>query len=197
MPIEGHAAVENLSRRTWLRGMLALGAVLAGGSAVVGCSAPPGAALPRLLCFDEPTARLVRSLAEAVIPDGPGFPDAATARLLERFDEELHFVAPDVRDDVLAALSVVGYLPLLYARLARFESLDVGARREVIRQAQRSRFEIVRAVASGLRMMLLFLYFGDQASWPAVGYDGPYGHLPQQLSEQRQQYARLTGRVLP
>lgn len=192
MDESGYRTLQSLGRRRWLGAMLACGTTLAAGFGLTACEPQPTPGGRRLLALGRDAAHVARALAEAVAPAGAGFPDIGRANVLARLDEELHFVAADVRDDVLAALAIVSWLPFAYGYFARFEGLDLAARRDVVRRAQRSGVEVFRAAASGLRMILLFLYFGDEAAWPAVGYDGPFGHLPPQPGEQRQRYAQLT-----
>ena len=137
-------------------------------------------------------ARTLAAVADAVIPTQPGFPDAAQAEVVRRFDEELSFVSPSIRSDLQAALGVLEYAPFLYGHFSRFTALDIPARREVLQAMNTSRVEILRAVGNNAKILVQFFYFGHPSVWAAIGYDGPFGKMPEQMSEQRAWYAEHT-----
>lgn len=185
-----------LTRRRLLLGMAAgLGGFgLAAGAA--GCARVPGRAPDghplRFLDADE--AALVAAVSEAVRPEQAGFPSSAEAEVVRRFDEELSFVGEALQQEMHAALAVLGAAPFLYGRFRRFARLEPAARREVLTALCRSRSETLRAVGSNLKLLVQFFYFAHPSVWAAIGYEGPYGRLPQQISEQRHFYAEATGR---
>jgi hypothetical protein len=177
-----------LSRRRVLGLSLGLGAALLGGGWAVRASAR---AAPRCLSFDAGQVATLEALIGAVVPTTPGFPSAADAAVLDRFDEETYFVSPEVRDDIRTAVDVLEYLPLLYGHLSRFSHLTVAERQRVLIAAAQSRFAVPRAVAGSLRMMAHLFYYGHRATWRATGFDGPFARLEPKLSEQRVHFATL------
>ncbi|MEQ1439495.1 twin-arginine translocation signal domain-containing protein [Fontimonas sp. SYSU GA230001] len=182
-----------VTRRGFMKGLAAVGA-LAGGFAAGGCErgAQIGADGRPLLALSAAQARTLGAVAEAVIPTQPGFPDARQAEVVRRFDEELSFVSPSIRSDLQAALGVLEYAPVLYGQLSRFAALDIPARREVLQAMNTSRVELLRAVGNNAKILVQFFYFGHPSVWAAIGYDGPFGKMPEQISEQRAWYAQHT-----
>jgi hypothetical protein len=184
--------LNGLSRRRVLGLSLGLGAALLGGGLL-----PPHAAratargASRCLSFDAARAATLEALIGAVVPTAPGFPSAADAEVLDRFDEETYFVSAEVRDDIRTAVDVLEYLPFLYGHLSRFSHLGVEARRRVLEAAVQSRFAVPRAVAGSLRMMAHLFYYGHRATWAATGFDGPFARIEPKLSEQRVYFAAL------
>jgi len=181
-----------LSRRRMLGLTLGLGAVVLAGCARDDAGtrrSAPGAG--RCLSFDDRQAATLEALIAAVVPTTAGFPAAADARVLERFDEETYFVSAEVGDDIRTAVDALEYLPLLYGRFGRFSRLTPAARRSVLESAMQSRFAVPRAVAGSLRMMAHLFYYGHPSTWPATGYDGPFSRIDPILSEQRVHFAAL------
>lgn len=184
-----------LSRRRFIKG-LALLPTAVGGSFVLGaCSEPQrrwrdGRAL---LALSVAQAQTLEAVARAALPAGGGFPDVDEAQVVRRFDEELSFVSESIRGDLQAALGVLEYVPSLYGHFGRFSALGGDAQRAVLDALCGSRIELLRAIGSNVRILVQFFYFAHPATWAATGYDGPFGHLPERLSEQRRWYAERTG----
>ncbi|SFF65446.1 hypothetical protein SAMN04488120_1184 [Fontimonas thermophila] len=195
---DGIGAIDwtNMPRRRFLRTAGALGALAAWGLGSSGCQR----ALHRagdgglLLTLSAQEATTFAAVAAAVVPTQEGFPDIETAQVVRRFDEELSFVSPVIRADLKAALDVFEWLPPLYGHFARFSVLDRDARRTLLTQLCASRIELLRAIATNLKILAQFFYFAHPAVWNAIGYDGPFGRMPEQQSEQRAWYARQTMR---
>jgi len=186
----------SLSRRRFLKGMLAAAGAAGAGASVTACAPGGGTGSDGrpLLFLDAGEAAIVQALGEAVIPTQKGFPTLAEAEVVRRMDEELSFVGEAIRGDLHAAIGLLQYAPVLQGRFARFTGLDPAGRREVLEKMSRSRSETLRAVATNLRLLVHFFYFGHHSTWAAIGYDGPFSHLPPIASEQRRHYAGQTGR---
>lgn len=185
------SSLNGLSRRRMLRLSLGLGAALLGGMLAPRAARGSARGAGRCLSFDAAQVATLEALIDAVVPTLPGFPSAADAEVLDRFDEETYFVGAEVRDDIRTAIDVLEYLPLLYGHLSRFSRLGVEARRRVLEAAAQSRFAVPRAVAGSLRMMAHLFYYGHRATWPATGFDGPFARIGPKLSEQRVHFAAL------
>jgi hypothetical protein len=179
-----------LGRRRFLRHMSALGvaaAALSAGLPLTGCSSRDGNR--RLLVLSPTHVATLIAVTEAVMPGQSGFPGVAETKMVERLDEELWFADTSIQDDMRAALSVFEWLPFAYGHFSRYSSLSLEVRRALLQQLMNSRIETVRAIATNLRLLTMFFYFGHASSWPAIGYDGPFQKLPPLVSEQRQRYA--------
>ncbi len=180
------------TRRRFLRGAAALTAFAGVGLGASGCRRGDerGSDGRVLLALSAAEAQTLAAVAAAVVPTQTGFPSAAQAQVVRRFDEELSFVAESIRADIRSALDVLEYLPPLYGRLSRFSALDVEGRREILARLCASGVELLRAIGSNLRILVQFFYFAHPQTWAAIGYDGPFGRLPEQDSEQRRWYAQ-------
>lgn len=178
-----------LGRRRFLRRVSALGvaaATLTAGLPLAGCSSAYGS---RLLVLSPSQVAALIAVTEAVMPGQTGFPSVKETQVVERLDEELWFADASIQDDMRAALSVFEWLPFAYGHFSRYSRLSLEARRALLQQLMNSRIETVRAIATNLRLLTMFFYFGHASSWPAIGYDGPFQKLPPLISEQRQRYA--------
>ena len=191
----GDSAIRGLSRRQLLVGLVTCAGALAAcgrrGPSARGRGSLDGA--PMLVLSDAHAATLP-ALAEVVLPNEPGTPSIAGTGLIRRFDEEFYFVEESVRQDMLMALAVLEWQPLAAGHLHRFSRLDAAARSAVVERLLNSRFEVLRAIATSLRVAVLFFYYAHPATWPVTGFDGPFSHLAPQLSEQRLRYRQLTAR---
>lgn len=178
-----------LGRRRFLRRVSALGvatAALSSGLPLGGCSSHNGT---HLLVLSPTQIAALIAVTEAIMPGQSGFPTVMETRVVERLDEELWFADASIQDDMRAALSVFEWLPLAYGHFGRYSTLPLETRRTVLQQLMNSRIETVRAIATNLRLLTMFFYFGHASSWPAIGYEGPFQKLPALFSGQRQRYA--------
>lgn len=152
----------------------------------------------RLLVLTPSEAQLIEHLGDAVLPCGTvsstGFtwPTMQEAHVVRRLDEELYFIAEQIRSDFKLALKVVNVLPLLYGDTAFFSSLPRTGQQACLRASENTRIDAIRAAVNACRMGVTLQYFGNTASWPSMAYDGTFSKLPQQLSSQRLHYKKLT-----
>ena len=194
MSIQPAQGIKGISRRRLLGLTLGVGAATIGG-AYLFSSAKQGASTEigqmRLMTLDAAAASTLHAAAQVVLPSGDGFPSIADAKTIERIDEEIYFVSPEVREDVKTAIKVLEYLPFMYGYFSRFSALDMTTRKVVLEKAFKSQFEVPRAVSASLRLIVQLFYFGSSATWARIGYDGPFAKLPPQMSEQRVYFAKL------
>jgi hypothetical protein len=74
-----------------------------------------------------------------------------------------------------AALLLVEWgSPLASGRVARFSRLGPDERAACIHALCRSRVGLLREVYAGLKQLCFFTFYAIDATWPAVGYDGPW-----------------------
>jgi hypothetical protein len=137
-------------------------------------------------------AEVTRAFGEAILPAEAGFPTMDEANVIPRLDEELFFVDPSIQSDFKAALMLIELLPFRFGYMSRFSRMPRAQRVDVLRRAQASGVEIANVVVVAAAVMVRYLYYGSEKTWAAVGYDGPFGGLPEKPSEQRQYYQRLT-----
>lgn len=148
----------------------------------------------KLLSLDGHLADIVHALAEASVPDRPGFPSVEEAEIVTRLDEELFFASDAIGNDFRSAFYLIEMMPLAKGYMSRFSRLSVAERRKFLTEASDTTDDTVRAVVFNLPATMRLYYYGHPASWKVIGYDGPFMNLPEQRSEQRVLYAELVGR---
>ncbi|HNJ67006.1 MAG TPA: hypothetical protein PKW28_13995, partial [Turneriella sp.] len=141
----------------------------------------------RLLSLNSYLADVVEAFAGVTLPQN-GMPDATAMQIVRRLDEELTFVAEQIRSDFLAALYLVEFSPAAYGFFGRMSRLTREKRLAFLQKAGGSGSDLVRAAISNIRMLVMLCYYGHPASWKRIGYDGPFGGFPEKLSEQRRFY---------
>lgn len=173
------------SRRRFLKlAFIGGGSVLAAGALV---RFWPRKAHGRLLALNGYLADVVEAFAEVTLPQN-GMPDATATQVVRRLDEELTFVAEQIRSDFVAALYLVEFSPAAYGYFGRMSRLTPEKRLAFLQKAGGPGSDLVRAAVSNIRMLVMFCYYGHPATWKRIGYDGPFGGLPEKLSEQRLYY---------
>jgi hypothetical protein len=164
-----------LTRRGFLVRSAGVGAALAfGGLAGAGCSGYEdllGGETPQVLAPRE--YAVLRAVAARMVPGGPGHPGANALHVAARVDRELAFHGAPLREDVRDALRLVEWWPLP-TRFARFTRLP-----EAIQEAELGAFAgstraFRRSAFSGLKFLVMFFYYTQDAAWAGTGYDGPW-----------------------
>lgn len=149
----------------------------------------------KLLSLDGHLADVAHALAEASVPNRPGFPTIEEAEVVTRLDEEMFFVDDAISGDLKAAFYLLEMLPLAKGHMSRFSRLTVAERRQFLTEASDTSDDTVRAIVYSLPATMRWYYYGHPSSWKAIGYDGPFLGLPEQRSEQRALYTTLVGRT--
>lgn len=182
---------QTFSRRSFLKY-----ALIGGGSLLaLGALARfwPRKSFGKLLTLHDYLADALEAFAGVTLPGEAGMPDAAAAQVIRRLDEELTFVASQISSDFIAAIYLIEFSPTAYGFFGRMSRLEPAKRVEYLKRAGGEGSDLVRAAVSNIRMLVLLCYYGHASTWQKIGYDGPYGALPEKLSEQRLHYRRLTG----
>jgi hypothetical protein len=172
----GRTALD-LSRRGFLVRGVTGSAVLGALGCLPGAGGDAAALLGdgvRLLRLPRRPAGVLAAALRRVIPPREGSPSVDEVDLVGRIDRELYFQPDAMVRDLLDALRVLEWWPVLTGRFARFSALEVGAQDRVLEGMARSRFDLVRSSFSGIRMLGLFYYYAAESTWPAIGYDGTW-----------------------
>lgn len=150
-----------LTRRRALQlgGVIALG----GGALAVRGYAPSIAGLRHL---SDHQYRTLTALATALFPDG-----GASADLAHLFDRFLDGEPDDRRADLLHALTLLEYGPVVFEqRLKTFSDLDETARLRHFAEWTTSDSLVRRKVALAFRKFLSVVYYDRPEIWPDIGY---------------------------
>lgn len=150
-----------------------------------------------LLVLDARRAEILSAFAEATLVSGNGFPSVAEAGVIARVDEELFFTDAAIRDEFLLAIDAIDLLPIAWGQFSRLRRMTTEHRRQFLDSLADTRFETVRALVNGLRMVTGLVYYAHPATGRALGCEGPHAGLPPQDSEQRAYYRQATGRGDP
>ena len=165
-----------LSRRGFLVRSAGAGAILASGG-LLACGDDGYTSLlreddlPRVLAPRE--FAILRALSQRILPADGQSPGADELGVPTRIDRELSFHGDRLQSDIRDALLLVEWSPLL-TRLARFTSLSDAGRDAELRAMTTSRLGWRRSAFQGLKFLVMFFHYTQDASWPAIGYDGPW-----------------------
>lgn len=171
------------TRRGFLLRTGAAGALIGATGALAGCrkmldavsppavSSAPGSYLPQTIPVAEYATLL--AVARRLVPSGQAHPGADLLGVAARIDRELGFHGATLRNDVRDALRVVEWWPLA-TRFARFTSSSPEAQDSVLSDMVHSRFALRRSAFGGLKFLVMFFHYTQEAAWVGTGYDGPW-----------------------
>ena len=162
----GAVATLPLTRRQLLGG----GALLAGGW-VLGQAVGHWPLASEASPFLGSSARhTLQAAFEALLPA-----EADAATLVEGVDRFLASGDPVLGGQLRLALHVLEHFggagPFAFRRFSR---LPVARRAAVLGAWQRSAFTPKRQIAAAVRKVAVFTWWSSPASWPSIGYDGPW-----------------------
>ncbi len=169
-----------MSRRRVLKWGIG-GALLLGGGALVWRvrgtprSMPPWASAGSWRFLTATEATIVAAIAARLLDPGD-VPDAAGPDLpvvARWFDTFLHLAHPEVQSDLrslLAAFDGVG--PLAVGVPGRFVNLALEEQARVLRRWEHGPHPM-RMGFTALKQLAYMAHYGRDATWPALGYDGP------------------------
>jgi len=169
-------AIPEFSRRVFLRRSLHVaGALTLVPGLSIGC-APGDVAPSDLRVLDPGEWALLGAVADTLIPHGGVFElGARDVDLATRIDAFLAGESVAFLRGLSAALLLVEWgSPLASGRVARFSRLGPDERAACIDALCRSRVGLLREVYAGLKQLCFFTFYAIDATWPAVGYDGPW-----------------------
>lgn len=159
-----------LVRSAGLGAALALGA-LAGGSGCSGYDDLLGGESPQVLAPRE--YAVLRAVAARMVPGGAGHPGAAELGVAARVDRELSFHGGALAADVRDALRLIEWWPLA-TRFARFTRLPESLQDAELAGHATSAAAFRRSAFSGLKFLVMFFHYTQDAAWVGTGYDGPW-----------------------
>jgi len=140
----------------------------------------PAAAAPASRFLDRDGAAVIGALVPVVlagaIPAQGTERDAAVADVVEAFDRAVSGLAPAVRAEIDELLGLLRFAPsryLLTGIAARLEEADETRIAQFLSRWRTSRFDLLRAGYQALTQLIQASWYGNAASWPAIGYPGP------------------------
>lgn len=173
------AVLGRFSRRALVRGSVAGAALLGLGGVGLALQptrrrAPPGEPL-RVLSEDEHA--ILAAVAARVCPQpGPDVPGADALDVAGQSDRLLERAEPEALAGVRAVLALFesGLVGALFLEHARpFTQLGPDDQDAVLLAWRDSSVELRRTVYRALSALSALVYYGDERTWPGIGYPGP------------------------
>ena len=127
-----------------------------------------------LRVLDAESAALVAALAPVVLAGS--MPREAVREVVEGFDRAVSGLAPAVRDEIDQLLGLLRFMPTRWALTGVRAPLEEASEAQIAAFLERWRaspFDLLRAGCQALTQLLQASWYGNQASWAAIGYPGP------------------------
>jgi len=166
-----------LTRRQFIKVGIAGAALLAAARYLDRPLAPPADSY-RVL--DEKSARIVRALAPVVLAGSLGGDKAAqqrnVAEVVTAFDRAVSGLAPAVQDEVAQLFSLLSFPPSRVAFAGLWTPVDEATPEDLrafLTRWRHSRFDLLRQSYEALTQLIQASWYGNAASWSAIGYSGP------------------------
>ena len=150
------------------------GLMLAMGAMLPGCG---GAAERREdgQVFSDSERRTLHALCERLLPGGGPAPSAATVGVAAKIERLLSELGGGAASDFSRLLSLFEWSPVLFeARAGRLSRLSTEIQDEVIQGWATSRLGFRRTGFVAIKRVAMSVYYSEEASWPAIGFPGPW-----------------------
>ena len=163
------------SRRQFLRVGVASAAILA---AARWLDQPHAAAAPAYRFLDARSAAVVAALVPVIVTTLPA--EAATRahaceEIVAAFDRAVSGLSPAVQKEVEELFSILRFAPARLMFTGLWSSFEEAAPEDIAAFLTRwrfSSFDIQRAGYQALNQLILAAWYGNSASWTAIGYPG-------------------------
>ncbi|MCC6640981.1 MAG: gluconate 2-dehydrogenase subunit 3 family protein [Deltaproteobacteria bacterium] len=160
-----------LVRSVWVTAGLGAGALACGrGDARYAALLPAGETPSQIPACEY---AVLRAVVDRLVPEATDRPGAIALGVPARIDRELAYHGPRLRDDVIAALRLVEWWPLV-TQGSRFTALEPAAQDAVLEAMAASRLAARRTAMQGLKLLTVFFTYTQEPTWAAIGYDGPW-----------------------
>ncbi len=117
---------------------------------------------------------VVRAIVEALCPPDGDFPSGVALRVPYSIDEEVYSQTPELRSDMKAAIEVIEHAPPLVGVPHRLSALPPDKRAEVFQRLLQKGPDVIVQAGVALKEMTSLYAYGSEATWSAIGYDGPW-----------------------
>ncbi len=130
--------------------------------------------------LDEDSAKIVRALIPVVLGGSIPMEEKAQARtvsdVLAAFDRAVSGLAPAVQDELAQLFTFLGFTPSRIAFTGLWTPLDEASREDLkafLTRWRHSNFDLQRQSYEALTQLIQAAWYGNPASWKAIGYPGP------------------------
>lgn len=119
--------------------------------------------------------RVLESICERLIPSGEAMPDAQELAIAARLDDYLKTLDRPVAIQIAQLLDLFEISPLVWNfKFSRFTSLSAIEQDQVLQSWASSRLDFRRTGFQALKRLSMAAYYGQEAPWKAIGYEGPW-----------------------
>jgi hypothetical protein len=129
--------------------------------------------------LDEKSARIVRALAPVVLAGSLGAGETHArnvADVVAALDRAVSGLAPAVQDELAQLFSLLSFAPLRVALTGLWTPVDEATAGDIeafLTRWRHSRFNLLRQSYEALTQLIQASWYGNSASWGAIGYPGP------------------------
>ncbi|UNK79591.1 hypothetical protein MNQ96_00385 [Sphingopyxis granuli] len=118
---------------------------------------------------------VLNALAAAIIQPPKAGPSVGEAMTALRIDRELSFHhETSLTGDIKASLVLLENMSLLDGLGPRFTGLSEKNKQLFLANCANAGPGLRRAAYNGIRFLIVFFYYTDDRTWPALGYSGPF-----------------------
>ena len=163
-----------INRRTFLRGTAGgIAALTAATLLPTGCGGYPSVATLRTFTAKE--FAVLKGLITTYLPPAEGLPSAEDLDIAGYLDTYLAVEPAPVRKQLKQALLLVEYGGFWYGpERRRFTRMTAAGQEAYLQGWLESASPFRRQVGQIFRRATINTYYGDERSWDAIGYDGPF-----------------------
>lgn len=161
-------------RRTFIKGTAGAAFALAAASTLPsGCrgydQAPGG-----LVFFNNREYQIFKAIADTIIPAGGANAKSASALgVADNLDKYMLTEPSRVQQDFKSAINLFEYGPLLFdLKLTRFSRLTPDEQYRHMESWAYSSLNLRRTIFQAFKKSVMFAYYADPSTWPAIGYGG-------------------------
>ena len=167
-----------LSRRTFIATGLVGAAALAAAAWLRGPHAPASGVARRALDADGEAlfAAVAPVLLEGALPTEPKARTAALSETMAGIDTAVAGLAPAAQAELRQLIALLALPPVRvgFARVsASWHEADADQVRRFLDRCRESSTTLLRAAYDALHQLTYAAWYGNPASWPAIGYPGP------------------------
>lgn len=169
--------LDSPSRRRFLK-RTTLGLVALGFSRYVLAGSGPNSSLAStssLVHFLTPKQlRILESICDRLLPKGEGMPGAQELKVATFIDAYLKSIDSPVAEQIAGLIDLFEISPWLFDfKWVRFTSLSPAEQDQVLISWSTSRFDFRRTGFQALKRLSMAAYYGQEATWKGIGYEGP------------------------
>lgn len=118
--------------------------------------------------------QVLEAICDRMIPAGDGLPGARELKIAGHLDIYFSKMDRPVAEQIAQLLDLFDVSPLLFDfKAGRFTSLAAPQQDEVLKSWASSRLEFRRTGFEALKRLAMSAYYGQEATWKMIGYDGP------------------------